>query len=114
MFSAITIASSTKIPITIIIPKVDKTLIVSPKIGANINIPKKETGRPKATQKAILEFKKIERNNLLQETDWTLGPDSPLTDAQKTEVTEYRDKLRNFPATADFPNGALPTKPDFL
>ena len=57
--------------------------------------------------------KKIERNNLLQETDWTLGPDSPLTDAQKTEVTEYRDKLRNFPATADFPNGALPTKPDF-
>ena len=60
MFSAITIASSTKIPITIIIPKVDNTLIVSPKIGANINIPKKETGRPKATQKAILEFKKIE------------------------------------------------------
>jgi len=58
--------------------------------------------------------KKIERNNLLQETDWTLGPDSPLTDAQKTEVTEYREKLRNFPATADFPNGAFPTKPSFL
>ena len=54
------------------------------------------------------------RDQLLKDSDWTLGPDSPLTDAQKTEVTEYRDKLRNFPATADFPNGALPTKPDFL
>ena len=57
---------------------------------------------------------RAQRNTLLNETDWALGPDSPLTDAQKTEVTEYRDKLRNFPATADFPNGALPTKPDFL
>ena len=54
------------------------------------------------------------RDQLLKDSDWTLGPDSPLTDAQKTEVTEYRDKLRNFPATADFPNEALPTKPDFL
>ena len=46
-----------------IIPKVDSTFIVSPKIGANINIPKKETGSPKATQKAILEFKNIERKS---------------------------------------------------
>tara|TARA_R110002050_G_scaffold66420_2_gene143444 strand:- start:3248 stop:3526 length:279 start_codon:yes stop_codon:yes gene_type:complete len=62
----------------------------------------------------LLVNKKTERNALLQETDWTLCPDSPLTDAQKTEVTEYREKLRNFPATADFPNGAFPTKPDFI
>ena len=61
-----------------------------------------------------IKNKKNKRNAMLFETDWALGPDSPLTDAQKTEVTEYRDKLRNFPATADFPNGALPTKPDFL
>jgi len=67
---------------------------------------------------ATLEDRKkdfrLDRNILLKDTDWTLASDSPLTDAQKTEVTEYRDKLRNFPATADFPNGAFPTKPDFL
>ena len=77
-----------------------------------------EVNDDKVDETASLEDSKkdcrLERNILLKDCDWALGPDSPLTDAQKTEVTEYRDKLRNFPATADFPNGALPTKPDFL
>ena len=55
-----------------------------------------------------------DRNMLLQQTDWAMTTDSPLTDAQKTEATTYRDKLRNFPETADFLNGNFPTKPDFL
>ena len=54
--------SSTSIPNTKINQKVDNTLIVTPTKGAKINIPKNETGRPKATQKASLEFKKSERN----------------------------------------------------
>ena len=57
MFSPITIPSSTKIPITIIIPNKDKTLIVTPNCAAKINIPKKDIGKPKATQNAKRKFK---------------------------------------------------------
>ena len=54
------------------------------------------------------------RNTTLRETDWTLSTDSPLTDSQKTEVTTYRQALRDLPTDADFPNVAFPTKPSFL
>ena len=54
------------------------------------------------------------RNSKLSESDWTLSTDSPLTDSQKTEVTTYRQALRDLPADADFPNVAFPTKPSFL
>ena len=57
MFSPITIPSSTKIPITIIIPKSDNTLMVTLNCAAKINIPKKATGKPKATQIAKRKFK---------------------------------------------------------
>ena len=46
---------------TIIIPKRESTLIVTPNRGAKINIPKNEIGRPKATQKASRVFKNKER-----------------------------------------------------
>ena len=55
-------ASSTKIPITTIIPKRDMILIVMLKFPANISIPRKEIGRPKATQKANLVFKNSDNN----------------------------------------------------
>ena len=58
-------------------------------------------------------FRKV-RDNLLQKSDWTLSTDSPLTNSQKTEVTTYRQTLRDLPADADFPNVAFPTKPSFL
>ncbi len=58
MFSPITIPSSTKIPITIIIPKSDKTLMVTLNCEAKINIPKKAIGKPKATQIAKRTFRK--------------------------------------------------------
>tara|TARA_B100000035_G_scaffold167405_1_gene142817 strand:+ start:14321 stop:14605 length:285 start_codon:yes stop_codon:yes gene_type:complete len=61
-----------------------------------------------------LQQAKIERNILLQESDWALVSDSPLTDEQKTEATTYRQALRDLPAQEDFPNIAFPTKPDFL
>ena len=54
------------------------------------------------------------RNNKLKESDWTLSTDSPLTNSQKTEVTTYRQALRDLPADADFPNVAFPTKLSFL
>ena len=62
MFSAITIPSSTKIPITMIIPKRESTLMVTLNMGAKTNIPKKAIGSPKATQNANLVFKKRDRN----------------------------------------------------
>tara|TARA_B100000212_G_scaffold342581_1_gene330853 strand:+ start:14136 stop:14414 length:279 start_codon:yes stop_codon:yes gene_type:complete len=62
----------------------------------------------------LKEFKKIERNTLLQESDWSLVSDSPLTDEQKTEATTYRQALRDLPAQEGFPNIAFPTKPNFL
>ena len=62
MFSAITIPSSTNIPITIIIPKSDKTFIVTSNCPAKINIPKNEIGKPKATQNAKRIFKNKDKN----------------------------------------------------
>ena len=54
------------------------------------------------------------RNNKLKESDWCLSVDSPLTESEKTDVTTYRQELRDLPARADFPENAFPTKPDFL
>ena len=68
MFSAITIPSSTKIPITTIIPKSDIRFIVISNSPAKISIPRNEIGNPKATQKASLMLrnrdKKIRTNNI--------------------------------------------------
>lgn len=38
------------------------------------------------------------RNNLLIESDWTQGDDSPLSDSKKTEWQTYRQALRDVPA----------------
>lgn len=44
-------------------------------------------------------FSKIrsDRNSLLTQSDWTQLPDAPLTDAQKTEWSTYRQALRDVP-----------------
>ena len=56
-----TIPSSTKIPITTIIPKSDIRFIVMSNSPANISIPKNEIGILNATQNANLIFKNNER-----------------------------------------------------
>ncbi len=38
------------------------------------------------------------RNNLLIESDWTQGDDSPLSDSKKAEWQTYRQALRDVPA----------------
>ena len=35
------------------------------------------------------------RNTLMTATDWTVGPDSPLSEEKKAEMIEYRQKLRD-------------------
>lgn len=39
------------------------------------------------------------RDRLLQETDWSQLPDSPLTEEMKIKYMTYRQQLRDIPAT---------------
>lgn len=53
-----------------------------------------------------------ERNGLLKYCDWTVMPDSPLSDSDKTAWQTYRQALRDVPAQAGFPdNITWPNKP---
>ena len=40
------------------------------------------------------------RNNLLEQSDWTVIPDSPLSDSKKAEWKTYRQALRDITKTA--------------
>ena len=51
---------------------------------------------------------------LLNQSDWTMTSDSPLTDSQKDEAKTYRQSLRDLPAHNEFPNNTFPTKPNFI
>ena len=39
------------------------------------------------------------RNTILGNTDWTVLPDTPLTDSVKTQYEGYRQYLRDLPST---------------
>jgi len=41
------------------------------------------------------------RNRLLSESDWTVMPDSPLSDSKQTEWKTYRQALRDITKTAN-------------
>lgn len=55
---------------------------------------------------------RAQRNARLTETDWSVLPDSPLSDADKTIYQNYRTALRDVPAQSGFPDNALPEGPD--
>src|SRR6056300_81095 len=59
---------------------------------------------------------RTKRNRLLTECDWTQSPDSPLTDAKKTEWATYRTSLRNLTndltTVEQVNNVTWPTKPN--
>ena len=82
-------------------------------LGKFIEIEVDNKEEPNLEEK-LLQFKKLERNALLQESDWILTFDSPLTEEQKTEATTYRQELRDLPAQSGFPNVEFPTKPSVL
>ena len=50
-----------------------------------------------------MEVLRQRRNEILGACDWTIFPDSPLTDIQKDEWIEYRQKLRDLPSTVSLP-----------
>jgi hypothetical protein len=54
------------------------------------------------------------RFNLLLETDWTQGPDSPLSDEDKALWATYRTQLRDITSHENWPDlepDDWPTKP---
>ena len=52
------------------------------------------------------------RNQMLTDTDWTQGADSPLTDSQKTSWATYRQSLRDITKTyKTLDEVKWPTKP---
>ena len=66
------------------------------------------------TKKNKIQDVRLRRDMLLQESDWTMTSDSPLTDSQKDEAKTYRQSLRDLPAHNEFPNNTFPTKPSFI
>ena len=48
----------------------------------------------------LINYLRHERDIKLKSCDWTQSPDSPLTDAKKTEWATYRQELRDMMATA--------------
>lgn len=71
------------------------------------------SGPTDAEQDALdMQALRLKRGELLAQSDWTQSPDSPLTDAKKTEWQTYRTALRNLPAnTSDPANPIWPTPP---
>jgi|TARA_R110001592_G_scaffold88882_1_gene261575 hypothetical protein len=53
---------------------------------------------------------------ILKDCDWTVGIDSPLTDAKKAEWATYRQTLRDLPAeysdSDNFDDVVFPTQPE--
>ena len=56
-----------------------------------------------AVDSAQTTLARYQRNQKLQETDWTLLPDSPLTESQKQNFVLYRQQLRDIPLQSGFP-----------
>lgn len=59
---------------------------------------------PEPTQEEIAEQKRNQRDTLLFMTDRVMLPDYPITDAERERYKQYRQYLRDLPASADFPN----------
>lgn len=64
-----------------------------------------------STTEEKTQIKRLSRDILLGESDWTQFGDSPLSDSKKTEWATYRQSLRDLPAQSGFPDVDMPTKP---
>lgn len=55
---------------------------------------------------------RVQRNLLLEESDWTQLPDAVLSEAEKTSWTTYRQALRDITEQETFPDNVVwPTTP---
>ena len=70
------------------------------------------TGNDAVTKKKMDDLRGM-RNQMLTDTDWTQGADSPLTDSQKTSWATYRQALRDITNTyTSLDDVVWPTKPE--
>ena len=65
-------------------------------------------------QDELKSFIRAIRSPMLQESDWTQLPDSPLTDTQRAEWAVYRQALRDITKTYgdDLLEAEFPVRPD--
>jgi hypothetical protein len=54
---------------------------------------------------------RVKRNQLLEETDWTVLYESPLNPSKIQEYRQYRQALRDLTQTATYDNTVWPVKP---
>ena len=79
--------------------------------GANAYVDSKFIKKDFTTNDEKIANKRLERDILLRDSDWTQFGDSPLSDSKKTEWATYRQSLRDLPTQSGFPNVDMPTKP---
>ena len=66
-----------------------------------------------ADTRTLTEIEWDNAKRLLQESDWSMLPDVPMTNGKKTEWVEYRRVLREVRLQNGFPNTiAWPNKPE--
>jgi hypothetical protein len=70
--------------------------------GAGKTVTYDQSGQTAYETEARWAVLRTERNVLLDSSDWTQGPDSPLDDT-KDDWATYRQELRDLPATTDDP-----------
>jgi len=73
-----------------------------------------ETMLPTPTRAECLTGIRYRRNQLLTQTDWTQLADSAMSDDQKTAWRNYRQALRDFPATCNPYNPVWPEKSEVI
>ena len=67
---------------------------------------------PAWTVEEKVEFVRGFRNNWLNRSDWTVGNDSPLSEADKAAWTAYRQELRDMMNVDNIDDVVIPTPPD--
>ena len=80
-------------------------------IAANAYVNGEFVYRDFSTNDEKIINKRLERDILLRDSDWSQFVDSPLSESKKTEWATYRQSLRDLPAQSGFPNVDMPTKP---
>ena len=71
-----------------------------------------ENELPALTDAEKLSAIRLQRDRLLDKSDWTQLNDAPLTDEERSIWAGYRFILRNFPVSVDLNNVIWPPKPE--
>jgi len=88
----------------------DEIVEAEPELQGNVPVQRwqeRKLGRPEFAEK-----RRLERNKLLRDSDWTQLRDAPITEAKRQEWVTYRQKLRDLPKQPGFPDAvSFPARP---